>query len=62
MITEDRARKILGNKYKHLSDKEIESLLSRTYFLAEMAVNLADNKKFQSRAWIIDSKKGKQDD
>jgi len=62
MISIGKARKILGNKYLHLTNDEIESLVNKTYLLAEIAVNLADKKVFQSPACIIDSQKEKKDD
>ena len=63
MISISRARKILGKKYSHLDDDGIESLIQKTYTLAEMAIHLSDKKVvFQSQACIIDSNGKKKDD
>lgn len=62
MINISRAKKILGKKYSHLTDEQMEMLLTKTYLLADIVTNLIDSKVFQSPARIIDSQGEKQDD
>jgi hypothetical protein len=62
MLTVSRARKILGKKYSHLNDEQIDILVSKTHILADIVVNLSENKKFQSQACFIDSNREKKDD
>jgi len=62
MMSLSRARKILGKKYSHLTNEEIEMLLTKTYPLADMVTNLIAKKVFESRVRIIDSEKGRTDD
>ncbi len=62
MLSILKARKILGKNYSHLNNEQIEILLSKTHVLADIVINLSDTRKFQSKAWFIDSQKGKLDD
>lgn len=62
MISTFKARKILGEKYSHLDDEQIETLVNKTYLLAGIAIDLSDKKVFQSPKCFIDSQKEKKDD
>ena len=57
MLSIPRARKILGKKYSHLTDEEIEALLAKTHSLADMVTSLISKKVFESPASIIDYSK-----
>ena len=62
MISTSRARKILGKKYSHLTDEQMEMLLTKTYLLADIVTNMIDSKVFQSPVGVIDSQGESQDD
>ena len=62
MLSINRAKKILGKKYSHLSDEQLEVLVGRTYYLAELALGLREEEVFQSPAGIIDFDKEKLND
>lgn len=44
MITVKDARKILGEKYKHLSDKDVQSMINFLYVLCERTIEQVVNK------------------
>lgn len=61
MISINKARKILGKQYSHLTDPEIVTMINRTYLLAEIALNMKE-KVFEFPTGVIDSNKNTGND
>lgn len=55
-ITESKARKILGNKYKNISNSELQEVLTSFYSLAEIVAETIKNRGSNISSVDVDSR------